>query len=408
MVESTNTLKEFFNTIEVVSTRTYETNITIIGKSNGQNAIVAINSPSVTEKNIFDIVKNNTYEKCTLQNDVFSCYDMKSDGLFNIRVIYPADDEKLKKYQIRKVHYVKETKEEYDKFLEEQIKTGQVKNNWIRNIIEYCNQDGIEIEKTLIKTDYEQIKDVKKNYTNKIEEKNKNEEKNIIEEKNINEEKNILNKEKNIINNKNLENDKNQEEQINNTKNDNNQVIYNENQENDQKQENGNEITKNLNESNKIISDINQEDNIETEPIIKKIKKNFHESIYYNDDEFVIIPNYKWDLKDLNKLYLILLFKQENLYTIRELNDPDMLIRAKNAVYKTVKSLCNFEEDEIYMFFHYHPTYYSLHLHICNVNFFGSFSNAGKAILIDDVIENLKTNNNFYCYRDMFHVARKD
>ncbi len=37
-------------------------------------------------------------------------------------------------------------------------------------------------------------------------------------------------------------------------------------------------------------------------------KSDIEEKIYYNDDEFVIIPNYKWDMESIDKLYLILIF----------------------------------------------------------------------------------------------------
>ncbi|KAM0673427.1 hypothetical protein GVAV_003119 [Gurleya vavrai] len=120
-----------------------------------------------------------------------------------------------------------------------------------------------------------------------------------------------------------------------------------------------------------------------------------------------MIPNYKWDLKDMSKFYILLLFKQKNLYTVRELKSFELLERARNVFYKVCSEKFNIEKNELYVFFHYHPTYYSLHLHICNSNFYGLFSNAGKAILLDDVIENLKIDANFYEKRVMNYIERE-
>lgn len=126
------------------------------------------------------------------------------------------------------------------------------------------------------------------------------------------------------------------------------------------------------------------------------LSEKFDEKIFYTDNEFVITTNYKWNGMNTNELYLLLLFKQEFLYTIREVVDVDYLIRAKQAIYKTLSDVYKMKESDVILFFHYHPTYYSLHLHIVNINMSGEFLNAGRVILLDKAIEMMTIDPEYY------------
>ena len=54
--------------------------------------------------------------------------------------------------------------------------------------------------------------------------------------------------------------------------------------------------------------------------------------------------------------------------------------------------------DQLRVFLHYQPSYYHFHLHIVNVQHpgLGDGIAIGKAILLDDVIDNLKLDGQYY------------
>lgn len=131
---------------------------------------------------------------------------------------------------------------------------------------------------------------------------------------------------------------------------------------------------------------------------------NLGESLYYNDENFVLIGNYKWNKEKIDELYLVLLFKADNLYTIREVKDVGDLLLARDAIYKTIKETFYLDESDVIVFFHYHPTYYSLHLHVVNVNLYGDFINAGRVILLDDAIERLTSCSDYYKNANLSYI----
>ncbi|KAF7680982.1 m7GpppX diphosphatase [Astathelohania contejeani] len=129
------------------------------------------------------------------------------------------------------------------------------------------------------------------------------------------------------------------------------------------------------------------------------------EDILFTNDEIIIINDYKWDKLNVSNLYLLVLFRKF-IYTIREINDIGMLIRAKEEVYKYIGETYGLENKDVIMFFHYRPTYYSLHLHVVNTNHALTQSMViGRAVLLDDVIENLKHDINYYKKRTLYYLS---
>ena len=51
------------------------------------------------------------------------------------------------------------------------------------------------------------------------------------------------------------------------------------------------------------------------------------------------------------------------------------------------------------MFFHYHPSYYHIHLHVCFKN--SKHIDYNRQFYIDDIIEKLKENSNYWKETDL-------
>jgi len=123
-------------------------------------------------------------------------------------------------------------------------------------------------------------------------------------------------------------------------------------------------------------------------------------TIIFEDDNIIIIPDYKWS-NDINELHILGIFKDKNLYSIRELTNDHINIlqqsvdNGKNMIEKKY----NINFNELLCFFHYHPSVWQLHIHFMNVSNtstkFNSYS-LPRAHLVSSVIENIKMNSNYY------------
>ncbi|CCF59284.1 hypothetical protein KAFR_0G02510 [Kazachstania africana CBS 2517] len=121
----------------------------------------------------------------------------------------------------------------------------------------------------------------------------------------------------------------------------------------------------------------------------------------YEDDRkkssFVILPDTRWDGVNLDGLYLVALPYRDDIRTVRDLrpSDRDWLIELNRKFRSIVPACYNFSvhADELKIFIHYQPSYYYFHFHIVNLKHpvLTDGSLVGKAILIEDAIDHLKT-----------------
>lgn len=56
----------------------------------------------------------------------------------------------------------------------------------------------------------------------------------------------------------------------------------------------------------------------------------------------------------------------------------------------------NTSRDRLRIFFHYQPSYYHVHVHFAHLDYDAPGINAGKAHLLDDVIDNIHLDGKFY------------
>ena len=98
---------------------------------------------------------------------------------------------------------------------------------------------------------------------------------------------------------------------------------------------------------------------------IKNILYNENENnrILLKTDKFIIIKNICWDN---NNDFYILAIPFESFKNIRHLDTShkDLLLSMKMKTLE-ISKLYNFDEQDLYFFFHYHPSCYHLHLHVC-------------------------------------------
>ncbi|XBW36121.1 hypothetical protein QEN19_001697 [Hanseniaspora menglaensis] len=128
------------------------------------------------------------------------------------------------------------------------------------------------------------------------------------------------------------------------------------------------------------------------------------EQVKYQNSNFLAIPDMKWtDQSDLKSMYILLLFKDTRLKSIRDLHtcaDLDLLKSIKVDVQKHVlKQYGDLPLNKVKLYFHYQPSYYQLHIHIVHCDNEVNYKSMllGKDChFIDTVIDNLEMNIDYY------------
>ena len=141
-------------------------------------------------------------------------------------------------------------------------------------------------------------------------------------------------------------------------------------------------------------------------------KKEEQNNILYQDKNFVLLPDIKWDQKNMNDLYyLAILNKYDNKFVtnIRDLTYDhiglleDLLVKSKKEIF----SKHGIRDDKLLAYVHYHPSYYIFHVHftlISNDNFIDSnFRN----IFLSEIIQNLKIKKDYYQNIDIDVLVEK-
>jgi len=126
------------------------------------------------------------------------------------------------------------------------------------------------------------------------------------------------------------------------------------------------------------------------------------DAIIFEDDHIIIIPDYKWS-NDINELHILGIFKDKNLYSIRELTRDhiNILQQSVDIGKEVIEQKYNIDSNKLLCFFHYRPSVWQLHIHFMNISNTNKHSKTEsyslpRAHLVSSVIENLKVNSDYY------------
>lgn len=133
------------------------------------------------------------------------------------------------------------------------------------------------------------------------------------------------------------------------------------------------------------------------------------EHVHLETEKYLIISDYKWDQKSMAQLYLLMIFKNDGLRSIRNLNESHIgLLRdARKDILAYCKSL-GLERRQLCLFFHYRPSYFRLHVHIVNIEKgISKLGSPSRLVLLDDVIANLELDGGYFT-RNMHFITQDD
>ncbi|VDP12528.1 unnamed protein product [Soboliphyme baturini] len=105
-------------------------------------------------------------------------------------------------------------------------------------------------------------------------------------------------------------------------------------------------------------------------------------------DGFVLAPDLKWDGKTLENLYVTAIVRQRGIRS------------------EAIEKRYDVRRSSLRIFLHYQPTYYHLHVHFTHLKSETMSQSAGKAILLDDVIDNVQLLSDYYATKTMHFVLK--
>ncbi len=135
--------------------------------------------------------------------------------------------------------------------------------------------------------------------------------------------------------------------------------------------------------------------------------KDEQDRIIYENSDIILIPNYNWDGKfvkadgseiEPNPIKLLVIFKDKNLSTIRDLSSSDieLLKRTKCLVENIITNDYSIPKSKLKMFFHYAPTTFQLHLHITSIYNLDVKSSCEYSHELHNIIFNLELCGDYY------------
>lgn len=129
------------------------------------------------------------------------------------------------------------------------------------------------------------------------------------------------------------------------------------------------------------------------------------------DVGFMLHPDLKWDQLQNKQLYCLALVHRRDLASVRDLRPEhlDLLRNIRDKAAKAIEERYGVAACDLRMFLHYQPSYYHLHVHITHVNVNTPGASVGKALLLDDVIDNLELGPaDYYMRSTLTYVIGED
>lgn len=122
------------------------------------------------------------------------------------------------------------------------------------------------------------------------------------------------------------------------------------------------------------------------------------EDIIYNDGHVILLPDLKWSSGKIEDLYYLIIFKDKQLRSIRDLNQNhlQLLNNVKAICTNIISEKHNISVDQFRIYFHYHPSFWQLHLHVNLITnpWYGAL--ADYAHLLSTVCNNIEMMNDYY------------
>ncbi|XP_068596544.1 m7GpppX diphosphatase [Brachionichthys hirsutus] len=142
-------------------------------------------------------------------------------------------------------------------------------------------------------------------------------------------------------------------------------------------------------------------------------KKEEVDRIVYEDPDpnlgFVLLPDMKWDQKNVDTLYLIAIVHQRDLKSLRDLTSEHipLLLNIFNKGQVAILDRYKLPANKLRVYLHYQPSYYHLHVHFTKLDYDPPGCSVERAHLLANVIQNLHNDPEYYKTWTMYFPLRE-
>ncbi|XP_030648059.1 m7GpppX diphosphatase [Chanos chanos] len=125
---------------------------------------------------------------------------------------------------------------------------------------------------------------------------------------------------------------------------------------------------------------------------------------------FVLLPDFKWDQKQLDDLYLIAIVHRRDIKSLRDLRSEHLplLRNIRKKGEETIQKQYSVRPCKLRVYLHYQPSYYHLHVHFTSLDYEAPGCGVERAHLLSDVIQNLEADSEYYHGRSLSFPLRAD
>ncbi|XP_017082261.1 m7GpppX diphosphatase [Drosophila eugracilis] len=116
------------------------------------------------------------------------------------------------------------------------------------------------------------------------------------------------------------------------------------------------------------------------------------------DTGFILLPDLKWDGRNVETLYLLGIVHKHDIKSLRDLKGShlDLLRNLRQASKDAISERYGINPNQLRMYFHYQPSFYHLHVHINPVRNDAPGIWCEKSHMLDTVINNLELMPDYY------------
>lgn len=127
-------------------------------------------------------------------------------------------------------------------------------------------------------------------------------------------------------------------------------------------------------------------------------RKSENESVIDDVSDYILMADYTWDQKYLEQLHLLIIVKDKQLKSVRDIeqNHIDKLKKYVDDSIKKVSELYGFGKNQLKVFFHYPPSVFLLHIHVAHVNRIDAKTSFEKCLDFYSVMKNIQLDKNYY------------
>ncbi|XP_073513513.1 m7GpppX diphosphatase [Phyllobates terribilis] len=125
---------------------------------------------------------------------------------------------------------------------------------------------------------------------------------------------------------------------------------------------------------------------------------------------FILLPDFKWNQKQVDDLYLIAICHPRGIKSLRDL-DGGHLPLLKNILREgqaAILARYGVQGHQLRIYLHYQPSYYHLHVHFVALGHEAPGITVERAHLLSDVIQNLELDAQYYSTRTLTYALRAD